>query len=1045
MKQHALPQTVSCQKPFLAFLLAITLLIFAPRIVASSFAETTTLAWDANSESDLAGYKIHYSTSSANGPFDGTDLSQGASPITLDLSALATPGSPFIQLSGLAAGETYYFAVSAYNDNGIESDFSNIISHTVPLPVTYSITASVSGPGAISPSGSVSVLDGSSKAYIITADDNHHIADVIVDGASVGPVQVYSFENINAAHSIQAVFEIDTYSITASANGNGTISPEGTTSVNVGSNQTYAITPDKNHHVADVTVNGTSVGPVSTYTFTNINTDHTIQAEIEIDTFSITASAGENGKINPNGNITAAFGTSRTFAITPDENYLVKDIIIDGISKGSSDSITFDSINASHTVQVDFEIKTLSISTFSYGSGTISPNGPVQVAWGSDQVCSITPKLGYQIEDVYVDGKSIGAVSEYTFSNVAENHIIEASFSETINEFSMEVGEVSVGSDWQRVPFNKAFVRPVVVASSLSTNDDAPAVVRIDNVTPTGFEISIQEWDYLDDAHMLETVSYVVMEAGKFTLSNGTVVEAGILVTDGKSSFSISKLGGAFTQIPVVIASVISYNDPDAVTIRLQNISREDFEYRVQEQEANIDSHPSETVSYIAWEPCRIDLDGIAIEVAKTTDSMNDEFKTVTFSQSFPEPPLLVASMQTTDGKDAASIRWIDLSNNGVKMKVAEESSKDAEIFHTSEVVGYFSFASNTSLDTDQDGLADIDENNTYKTDPNLQDTDSDGITDGNEASYWGANWDADFDNDTIINILDPDADGDQMLDGDELANGYDPGDATSKPYELPLEYGEVSVNQNWQKVSFTKKFSNPVVVASSLSKNGSDPSTVRISNITSTGFEISVQEWDYLDGRHTNETIGYVVMETGRFILPDGTVLLAGSLETDGTLAFRSIGFTEEFTRKPIVVASITSYNDPDTSTVRLRNISTTRFEYQVQEQEVNTDGHSSETISYIAWEPCRIVLDGLSIEVADTGDIMDETSKTITFIEPFAEPPVFVASIQTTDGGDTASLRWTNRSNSAISVNVEEEQSNDTEMSHTTEAVGYFSFSND
>ena len=69
------------------------------------------------------------------------------------------------------------------------------------------------------------------------------MADVLVDGVSVGAVTSYTFTNVTANHTIAASFAIDTYTITASAGANGTISPTGAVSVNYGANQTFTITP----------------------------------------------------------------------------------------------------------------------------------------------------------------------------------------------------------------------------------------------------------------------------------------------------------------------------------------------------------------------------------------------------------------------------------------------------------------------------------------------------------------------------------------------------------------------------------------------------------------------------------------------------------------------------------------------------------------------------------------------------------------------------------------------------------------------------------
>jgi len=92
-------------------------------------------------------------------------------------------------------------------------------------PATYSLTTSSNGQGSISPSGAVTVPEGSRASFIFNAEENSHIADIVVDGKSVGPIVALSFENINASHTIQAVFEDD--SMNASSDESATIVAEG--------------------------------------------------------------------------------------------------------------------------------------------------------------------------------------------------------------------------------------------------------------------------------------------------------------------------------------------------------------------------------------------------------------------------------------------------------------------------------------------------------------------------------------------------------------------------------------------------------------------------------------------------------------------------------------------------------------------------------------------------------------------------------------------------------------------------------------------------
>lgn len=250
---------------------------------SAAWAEDVTLAWDANSEDNLAGYKLYYKTDTGGVPYDGTGLNEGDSPVSIALENLSDAVSPAFTLTGLAEGTTYYFALTAFDTDGLESDYSDEVSYETAGAGTYSITAAASGQGSISPEGSVSVAEGETQTFTIAADANYHIAGVTVDGTSVGQVGTYTFENVTASHTITALFEIDTFTVTATAGENGSISPEGVTSAAYGTSLGYAITPADGYHIADVLVDGSSVGQVGAYSFENISTWHTIVASFEVD------------------------------------------------------------------------------------------------------------------------------------------------------------------------------------------------------------------------------------------------------------------------------------------------------------------------------------------------------------------------------------------------------------------------------------------------------------------------------------------------------------------------------------------------------------------------------------------------------------------------------------------------------------------------------------------------------------------------------------------------------------------------------------------
>jgi len=218
----------------------------------------------------------------------------------------------------------------------------------------WTITASAGANGSIAPSGSIGVDNGGSQAFTITPAAGYYVADVLVDGSSVGAVTSYTFSNVTANHTIAASFTVTTYVITASAGANGSISPSGADTVAYGSSPAFTITPATGYHVADVLVDSASVGAVTSYTFNNVTANHAIAASFAINTYTITASAGPNGSITPNGTIEANYGDSLAFTITADAHFHVDSVVVDGSNAGAVTAYSFAHIAANHTIAAAF-------------------------------------------------------------------------------------------------------------------------------------------------------------------------------------------------------------------------------------------------------------------------------------------------------------------------------------------------------------------------------------------------------------------------------------------------------------------------------------------------------------------------------------------------------------------------------------------------------------------------------------------------------------------------------------------------------------------
>ncbi|MBK9290885.1 MAG: hypothetical protein IPM52_04575 [Bacteroidetes bacterium] len=337
-----------------------------------------------------------------------------------------TPNSGFFIANVLVNGQSVG-AVSSYTFTNVHANQS---IHAEFSQITLTITATAGAGGNISPSGQVVVPQGGSQTFSITPNAGYSIADVLVNGQSVGAVSSYTFTNVQANQSIHAEFSQITFTITATAGAGGSISPSGQVAVPQGGSQTFSITPNAGYFIANVLVNGQSVGAVSSYTFTNVQANQTIHAEFSQITFTITATAGAGGSISPSGQVAVPQGGSQTFSITPNAGFFISDVLVNGQSVGAVSSYTFTNVQANQTIQAEFSQITFTITATSGTGGSISPSGQVIVPQGGNQTFSITPNAGYFIANVLVNGQSVGAVSSYTFTNVQANQSIHAEFSQ---------------------------------------------------------------------------------------------------------------------------------------------------------------------------------------------------------------------------------------------------------------------------------------------------------------------------------------------------------------------------------------------------------------------------------------------------------------------------------------------------------------------------------------------------------------------------------------------------------------------------------------
>ena len=128
------------------------------------------------------------------------------------------------------------------------------------IPRQYSITVEETENGTISPNGTNSITCEDKHTYIFTPNEGYKIKDVKVDGISIGVVNNYTFANIDSSHTLKVEFELISYNINFTIEGNGNLVCENSlTEANYGEDREIIVLSNKGWKIANVYINGKKV------------------------------------------------------------------------------------------------------------------------------------------------------------------------------------------------------------------------------------------------------------------------------------------------------------------------------------------------------------------------------------------------------------------------------------------------------------------------------------------------------------------------------------------------------------------------------------------------------------------------------------------------------------------------------------------------------------------------------------------------------------------------------------------------------------------
>ena len=261
---------------------------------------------------------------------------------------------------GTLEGTTYRTALATTNCN-VTATFAR---------VRHAVTPSAGSNGTITPDSPQSIPEGGTTTFNVVAAPGYSASVGGTCGGSLSGT-TYTTAPIAAACTVEATFQLITYSITPGATGNGTITPADVQTVAQGTAAVFSVVPA---HGFGAAVGGTCGGSLSgtTYTTNPATTNCTVDAVFNpLPRYTVNATSNAHGSISPASQI-AIQGDTASITITPDAGY---NYAVRGTCGGSLQGNTYvtRAASADCTVSVTFAKKLVLFVGNSYTFGRIDP------------------------------------------------------------------------------------------------------------------------------------------------------------------------------------------------------------------------------------------------------------------------------------------------------------------------------------------------------------------------------------------------------------------------------------------------------------------------------------------------------------------------------------------------------------------------------------------------------------------------------------------------------------------------------------------------
>ena len=608
-----------------------------------------------------------------------------------------------------------------------------------------------------------------------------------------------------------------------------------------------------------------------------------------------------------------------------------------------------------------------------------------------------------------------------------------------VHAWKMEAGEVSLPSTGGESQlffsnFQQTYDTTPIVVALMTTRGGEESALRISDVTTTGFRMAQMEPFSSDGAHVNVTVSYIAIEQGSHMLPDGRMIEAGAVSTSeiqfngnppGRKGWEPVSFSNSFTN-PMLLADIQTTNN----------------ELGIQPRNSSV---PWLTVAVDSLSNTAVDLALERSELYDSTSGPNFNFNDLGSDETIG---YIVMDGNVTGNFNVDGNRQIAYESRYVSGAAdGWDNGCDSINFLGAFSSTPLAVATKSShLDDDGGWLRECSKNSSR-----IQLTIDEDRAQDSERSH-------------------PAEDVSLLVFSDAFF--YD-SNAVAAPTSdsLILESGSVVLDPSqFNTVTFQQVYDIPPAVFVLADDNNSEPTQIRIRNVTTTGFQaVAAEAPSTFDAPDQNTTMHYLAVTYGNHSFPDGTNIQVSSIDLrnfqtklNGSSSWLGLNFSSAFSSTPAVIAGVQTMNNEPSHTPgsasspwlssAIRNVNSSGLEIALERAEVNSGTVSlDETMAYLSVLPGSLTtfrdnqgndVDGEFVRSSDSIEGWN-TCGVISFFQSYPASPLVVGVQNTRDGGDGGWLRRCSISNTSVELSVDEDVNNDGERNHTTERAGLAVFS--